>query len=88
MACFSPALPLIGGGHTKFQPIIYVSDVAEAVMAALGHESAYGKTYEIGGPSYQLVVCLYKGPSLAAFIAADGYLPANAKATALFADLT
>lgn len=50
MACFSPALPLIGGGHTKFQPI-YVADVAEAVMAALGQDSSYGKTYEIGGPS-------------------------------------
>lgn len=29
-----PALPLIGGGKTKFQPV-YVGDVAAAVMAAL-----------------------------------------------------
>ncbi|MBL8709958.1 MAG: complex I NDUFA9 subunit family protein, partial [Rhodospirillaceae bacterium] len=30
MAMISPALPLIGGGHTKFQPV-YVGDVAAAV---------------------------------------------------------
>ncbi|MEQ8164581.1 MAG: complex I NDUFA9 subunit family protein, partial [Alphaproteobacteria bacterium] len=34
MAQFLPALPLIGGGHTKFQPV-YVGDVADAVSAAL-----------------------------------------------------
>lgn len=44
-----PALPLIGGGHTKFQPI-YVCDAAEAIVTALGNTSAIGKTYEIGGP--------------------------------------
>ena len=30
MAKFSPALPLLGGGHTKMQPV-YVDDVADAV---------------------------------------------------------
>ena len=31
MAKFAPALPLIGGGKTKFQPV-FVGDVAEAVV--------------------------------------------------------
>src|SRR5262245_4093025 len=34
LARWSPALPLIGGGHTKFQPV-YVGDVADAVIAGL-----------------------------------------------------
>lgn len=50
MAKFAPALPLIGGGKTKFQPV-YVGDVAEAVANALDLESAHGKTFELGGPS-------------------------------------
>ena len=44
-----PFLPLIGGGHTKFQPV-YVGDVADAVMRALDNgDSSRGKTYELGG---------------------------------------
>lgn len=49
MARLAPALPLIDGGHTKFQPV-YVGDVADAVMAALSSDDAAGKTYELGGP--------------------------------------
>jgi NADH dehydrogenase len=49
MARISPVLPLIGGGHTKFQPV-YVGDVADAVMKALENPAAPGKTYELGGP--------------------------------------
>lgn len=49
MARFAPALPLIDGGGTKFQPV-HVGDVAEAVMVALRSEDAAGKTYELGGP--------------------------------------
>lgn len=49
MASLSPALPLIGGGHTRFQPV-YVGDVADAVMAALTRDDAQGRTYELGGP--------------------------------------
>lgn len=49
MAQLSPALPLIGGGKTKFQPI-YVQDLAEAIVNALDLETARGKTYELGGP--------------------------------------
>jgi NADH dehydrogenase len=45
-----PILPLIGGGHTRFQPT-YVGDVADAVAAALASEDAPGLTYELGGPT-------------------------------------
>ncbi|WP_019172720.1 complex I NDUFA9 subunit family protein [Pseudaminobacter salicylatoxidans] len=50
MARFSPALPLIGGGNTKFQPV-YVDDVAEAVARAVEGSIEHGKTYELGGPN-------------------------------------
>jgi uncharacterized protein YbjT (DUF2867 family) len=44
-----PVVPVIRGG-AKFQPV-YVGDVADAVVAALGDPAAHsGKTYEIGGP--------------------------------------
>jgi len=49
MAMISPVLPLIGGGHTKFQPV-YVGDVADGIMAVLRSPDAAGKTYEFGGP--------------------------------------
>lgn len=49
MARLSPALPLIGGGQTRFQPV-YVGDVAAAVAAALEREDALGGTFELGGP--------------------------------------
>ena len=46
----SPALPLIGGGRTRFQPV-YVGDVADAVVAALDPAGTAGQTYELGGPA-------------------------------------
>ncbi|MGE0211068.1 MAG: complex I NDUFA9 subunit family protein [Parvibaculaceae bacterium] len=49
MARFLPALPLIGGGHTLFQPV-YAVDVAEAVARLLETPSSEAKTYELGGP--------------------------------------
>ena len=49
MAGVSPALPLIGGGKTKFQPV-YVDDVADAICEALVRPEAAGQIYEIGGP--------------------------------------
>ena len=49
MARFSPALPLIGGGTTKFQPV-YVGDVAEAFALAVDGKLGSGKTFELGGP--------------------------------------
>ncbi len=49
LARISPALPLIGGGKTKFQPV-FVGDVAKAVLAALTGSAKAGATYELGGP--------------------------------------
>jgi uncharacterized protein YbjT (DUF2867 family) len=49
MARFSPFLPLIGGGHTKFQPV-YVGDVAEALALSVDGKAKGGTTYELGGP--------------------------------------
>jgi uncharacterized protein YbjT (DUF2867 family) len=49
MAMLSPALPLIGGGETRFQPV-YVGDVAEATVACLDDPATAGRTYELGGP--------------------------------------
>jgi uncharacterized protein YbjT (DUF2867 family) len=49
MAMLSPALPLIGGGKTRFQPV-YVGDVAEAAVRAIDNREAPGRTYELGGP--------------------------------------
>jgi uncharacterized protein YbjT (DUF2867 family) len=44
-----PALPLIAGGTTRFQPV-YVGDVAEAAVTALAREDAQGRVFELGGP--------------------------------------
>jgi uncharacterized protein YbjT (DUF2867 family) len=49
LARYAPALPLIGGGKTRFQPV-YVGDVADAALAALDRPEASGRTYELGGP--------------------------------------
>jgi NADH dehydrogenase len=49
MARLLPALPLIGGGRTRFQPV-WVGDVADAIVAALEREDARGETFELGGP--------------------------------------
>jgi len=49
MAQMAPALPLIGGGRTRFQPV-YVGDFADALMATLRDDGTSGRTYELGGP--------------------------------------
>ncbi|MGI9366288.1 MAG: complex I NDUFA9 subunit family protein [Rhizobiaceae bacterium] len=49
MAQVSLVLPLIGGGHTLFQPV-YVGDVARAIVKAADGELAGGSTWELGGP--------------------------------------
>lgn len=50
MARFSPALPLIGGGETRFQPV-FVGDVAEAMARLVDNAAQHaGKTFELGGP--------------------------------------
>lgn len=50
MAQLSPALPLIGGGETRFQPV-HVGDVAEAIARVTTDAGAAGRTYELGGPA-------------------------------------
>jgi uncharacterized protein YbjT (DUF2867 family) len=49
MTRYLPALPLIGGGKTKLQPV-YVGDVAEAVALGLEGKAQPGQIYELGGP--------------------------------------
>jgi uncharacterized protein YbjT (DUF2867 family) len=49
MASLAPALPLIGGGHTRLQPV-FVADVGEAIARAVWSEEAAGRTFELGGP--------------------------------------
>lgn len=48
MARVMPALPLIGGGATRFQPV-YAGDVGEAI-ARLIESGRRGETFELGGP--------------------------------------
>jgi uncharacterized protein YbjT (DUF2867 family) len=49
LARISPALPLIGGGKTRFQPV-FVGDVAAAIAIAVGGNARAGTIYELGGP--------------------------------------
>ena len=49
LSTFSPALPLIGGGTNRMQPV-YVGDVAKAVLAAIEGKAQKGGIYELGGP--------------------------------------
>jgi len=49
LARMLPALPLIGGGATRFQPV-FVGDVAEAVAQAVDGNARGGTVYELGGP--------------------------------------
>lgn len=48
LARMAPALPLIGGGKTRFQPV-FVGDVARVVALGVSGEAKAG-TYELGGP--------------------------------------
>ncbi len=49
IARLAPALPLIDGGATKFQPV-YVADVAEGIARIAGDAGTAGRVYEFGGP--------------------------------------
>jgi NADH dehydrogenase len=49
LARMSPALPLVGGGATRFQPV-FAGDVAEAAAKAVAGETKAGTVYELGGP--------------------------------------
>lgn len=59
MATMAPALPLVGGGQTKFQPV-YVGDVAEAIGMAVTDLAPAGRTFELGGPAIQTFEDLLK----------------------------
>ena len=48
LARMMPALPLVGGGKTRFQPV-FAGDVAAAFAAAAAGETKPGTTYELGG---------------------------------------
>ena len=43
-----PVVPVLRAG-AKFQPV-YVTDVAQAVVKALGDEAAHGRTFDLAGP--------------------------------------
>jgi uncharacterized protein YbjT (DUF2867 family) len=49
LARWLPALPLIGGGETRFQPV-FVGDVAAAIVAAVENRARASTAYELGGP--------------------------------------
>jgi NADH dehydrogenase len=50
MAVLSPVIPLPGGGQARFAPVC-VTDVAEAVAAAVVDPATAGRVYELGGPA-------------------------------------
>jgi NADH dehydrogenase len=59
LARLAPALPLPGGGLTRFQPV-YVGDLAEAMMRLLADEATAGATYELGGPRVYTLRQIYE----------------------------
>jgi len=70
LSLFLPVLPLIGGGHTKFQPV-YAGDIAQAITNIItNHSDQYdGKTYALGGSEimtfkeiYQMIFDITKRP--------------------------
>ena len=50
IARFVPALPLFGGGKSRFQPV-FAGDVGSAVLAAYQSDAARGEIFELGGPA-------------------------------------
>jgi uncharacterized protein YbjT (DUF2867 family) len=44
----APAIPLIGGGRTRFQPM-HVDDVAETMARVLEEPGTAGRAFELGG---------------------------------------
>ena len=48
LARLLPVLPLIGGGHTRLQPV-FVEDVAQAIARILADTTTAGRTYELVG---------------------------------------
>jgi len=57
LSTFLPALPLIGGGKTKFQPV-YVGDIAQSIANIAENKmakgvKAQGQIFELGGPDVE-----------------------------------
>ena len=50
LARIAPALPLVGGGATRMQPV-FAGDVAEAIARAVDGDLHAGLVYELGGPN-------------------------------------
>jgi uncharacterized protein YbjT (DUF2867 family) len=59
MARLMPALPLIGGGSTKLQPV-FAGDVATAIALALEGNAKPGTIYELGGPEVATLRRIYE----------------------------
>jgi uncharacterized protein YbjT (DUF2867 family) len=49
LARMAPVLPLVGGGHTRMQPV-FAGDVAEAIAKIVDGDAKPGAIYELGGP--------------------------------------
>ncbi|NKE69792.1 complex I NDUFA9 subunit family protein [Candidatus Manganitrophus noduliformans] len=49
IASYSPAVPVVGPGENRFQPV-WVEDVAEAFVQSLQNPIAFGKRYDLCGP--------------------------------------
>jgi uncharacterized protein YbjT (DUF2867 family) len=60
MAVWSPALPLIGGGHTRFEPV-YAGDVGEAVVRLFERGGTAGQVFELGGSDGAGCCCRCRG---------------------------
>jgi uncharacterized protein YbjT (DUF2867 family) len=52
----SPVLPLVGGGTTKFQPVV-VDDIAAGLSELLKRSDPAGKAYELGGCRFTASRC-------------------------------
>jgi NADH dehydrogenase len=50
LARIAPALPLVGGGLTRMQPV-FAGDVAEAIAKGADGDLRSGFVYELGGPA-------------------------------------
>lgn len=59
MARVMPALPLIGGGGTKLQPV-FAGDVAAAIALAVEGKAVPGTIYELGGPEIATLRQIYE----------------------------
>ncbi len=84
MARFSPCLPLIGGGHTKFQPV-FVGDVTEAIARSIAASDMQGQILELGGPDIysfrQLLELILKMTGKRRFLVSLPWTLANLEAT-------